>query len=91
MDAGEAIRGDHATHDVDATLPGPLTALMPLLALRLTELSLTAILIVPEPPVPSARKPPPLFLSMWILLRVTSTEMPPVGLIDKAGCVAEDR
>src|SRR5580704_6613672 len=64
------------------TLPGPLTALMPLLALRLTELSAMATLMAPEPAVPSDLTPPPLLLSTRTLLSTTFAAMPPLGLID---------
>ena len=42
------------------TLPGPLNASIPLLALKLAELSATATSIAPEPPLPSIHSPSPL-------------------------------
>ena len=74
------------------TLPGPLNASMPLLALKLAELSAMATLIAPEPPLPSTRSPSPvLLIDVEPCRRVTFAAMPPVGLDQDAGRIAEDR
>src|ERR1700735_371852 len=63
------------------TLPGPLTASMALPPLKLSALSAIAALIVPEPPVPSIRKPSPEFWSMLSRRRSTLAAIAPLGLI----------
>ena len=62
-------------------LPGPLTASMPLPALKFAELSAMAALIAPAPPVPSTRSPSPVLLSMCSRRSLTFAAMPPVGWI----------
>src|ERR1700722_15927697 len=64
-------------------LPGPLTASMPLPALRLAVLSARVALIAPEPPLPSTRSPSPLLLSMRSRRSAMFAAMPPVGWINK--------